>query len=176
MRHVILDAGHGEGTSRPLGASFGSWSEPGLVRLVCAVAASVLADAGVAASVVDSGPYRERNRLGLGADLYLSVHCDVQPASVTPYALVLHRGTPQAARRLAVEYGQRAGLRDVIGVAGSSYWPDGLGCIQAVDRNTPALLLELGSLRHAKCDRLWQDTEATGRMVAAAVLAWLGPS
>lgn len=174
---VILDAGHGPGTSRPLGAVARGRREVDVVRAICEEAAGALAAAGISVRVFADGPYhaRQSDPLVATADLYLSVHCDVQP-SKRPYALALALPVWLGpARQLAESYAEHAGIGRVeAGEPGSTAWPNGRGLIASVHPAVPAMVLELGSLAHAEHDRLWMDAHGTGGALARAIAEWLG--
>jgi N-acetylmuramoyl-L-alanine amidase len=167
---IILDAGHG---AKPgdVGAVARGRAEATVVREVVAYARTALADLRCAVVVLDRGSYasRQADPRAATADLWVSVHCDVQ-ASRRPYALGLGRpDTADLARRLAIEYAGMAEVERVeSGVAGSALWPRGLVCLGAP---CPAVLLELGSLTHSEHDRLWTRADLTGEALARACAA-----
>lgn len=180
---VVIDAGHGPGTNDPDGSAHGDWQERDVILAVVAEARKALGLMGVSVLVLDSGPYRERQRheLVTTANLWLSIHCDKQDTRWTPYALALALPHSQdAAGRLVSVYAKAVGLRFKVGEPdvvdpklGYKPWPKGRDLIQHVPEHVPAVLLELGSLAHAECDGLWTDAHRTGQAVADAVRAVL---
>jgi N-acetylmuramoyl-L-alanine amidase len=171
---IILDCGHGTGP-KDTGAVARGRREVDVVREVVAHARDYLAVLRCAVVVLSSGSYasRQADPRALTADLWVSVHCDVQ-ASKRPYTLGLGRkDTTDLARRLATEFGGFAEVDRVeSGEAGSSLWPRGLVCFGSAP--CPAVLLELGSLAHSEHDRLWLRADITGRALAEACAAMVG--
>lgn len=173
---VILDIGHGPGTRDPDGSTGRGRSERSVCEEVVEAAMRHLAAAGVSVRVVRSGPYRERQTdpLVTTADLWLSVHADKQDERWNPYALALALPHSQdAAGRLVSVYAAATKLRKIVAEPGVGDWMRGRDLIRHVPEHVPAVLLELGSLSHAECDRLWLDPEGTGLAVATAARAVL---
>jgi N-acetylmuramoyl-L-alanine amidase len=171
---IILDCGHGT-SAKDVGAVARGRREKDVVREIVGHAEDYLRVLKCTPHVLLSGSYasRQADPRAVTADLWVSVHCDVQ-ASKRPYVLGLGRkDTTDLARRLATEYGGLAEVDRVeSGEAGSALWPRGLVCFGAAP--CPAVLLELGSLAHSEHDRLWLRADITGRALAEACAAMVG--
>lgn len=151
---VVLDIGHGPGSSNPNGATFGRFVERELVEDYVGAATEYLTQHGVSVAVVRHGPYRDRQtswRVPM-ADLYVSCHVNsVRKLPRTPYALGLYNDTNHAIVCAEVIAGFASHVRIdryLMGLTGSPEWPRGAVCIEHVTPEVPAMVFEPFILNH----------------------------
>lgn len=159
MSCVVLDMGHGPGSTSPRGATFGRFVERELVEDYVGAAIDYLTNRGVAVTLRRAGPYEDRQTGWQvdGADLYVSCHVNsADPLPRTPYALGLYYHTAHAITSAEIMAGFASHVkidRYLMGVAGSKDWPRGASCIKHVPEHVPAMIFEPFLINHDKHSR-----------------------